>query len=112
MKGSVSRRKPKNVASGPNGKVPPTALELRFAKAQSKLNPRRAQLVRAIFDSADETYFLSSRELAKRYNVDASTIVRATQVMKRSLKSSVIVRPQSYRTSAVLGPMLPTNPGR
>jgi len=81
MKGSVSRRKPKNVASGPNGKVPPTALELRFAKAQSKLNPRRAQLVRAIFDSADETYFLSSRELAKRYNVDASTIVRATQVM-------------------------------
>jgi DNA-binding MurR/RpiR family transcriptional regulator len=64
-----------------NGKIPPTALETRFAKAQSKLNPRRWQLVRSIFDSADETYFLSSRELAKRYNVDASTILRATQVM-------------------------------
>ena len=73
--------KPPSRSRAQNGKIPPTALETRFAKAQSKLNPRRWQLVRSIFDSADETYFLSSRELAKRYNVDASTILRATQVM-------------------------------
>ena len=84
MKDSAPHKSPrKRSTRSPvsDGKVPPTALETRFAKAQSRLNPRRWQLVRAIFDSADETYFLSSRELAKRYNVDASTILRATQVM-------------------------------
>ncbi|MGH9915808.1 MAG: MurR/RpiR family transcriptional regulator, partial [Pyrinomonadaceae bacterium] len=45
------------------------------------LNPRRQQLVRAILDAADETCFLSSRELAKRYHVDATTILRSTQVL-------------------------------
>src|SRR5688572_3204273 len=80
---SISRKRPRNSRGllEADGKIPPTALETRFAEAQSRLNPRRWQLVRAIFDSADETYFLSSRELAKRYNVDASTILRATQVM-------------------------------
>jgi DNA-binding MurR/RpiR family transcriptional regulator len=56
-------------------------LETRFAQAQAELNPRRRQLVRAILDSAEETCFLSSRELAKRYRVDATTILRATQVL-------------------------------
>lgn len=37
--------------------------------------------MRAILASADETCFLSCRELAKRYNVDATTILRATQVL-------------------------------
>src|SRR5919202_513612 len=64
-----------------DGKSPPSALEERYARARSRLNPRRQQLVRAILDSADETCFLSSRELAKRYRVDATTILRATQVM-------------------------------
>lgn len=64
-----------------DGKAPSTTLEGRFAQAQSRLNPRRQRLVRAILDSADETCFLSSREIAKRYHVDATTILRATQVM-------------------------------
>ncbi len=64
-----------------NSEVKASALESRFAQAQSRLNPRRQQLVRAILDSADETCFLSSRELAKRYRVDATTILRATQVL-------------------------------
>ena len=64
-----------------DGKAPPTTLEARFARAQSRLNPRRQRLIRAILDSADETCFLSSREIAKRYRVDATTILRATQVM-------------------------------
>src|SRR6266511_2318456 len=58
-----------------------SVLEARFAQAQSGLNPRRQRLVQAILDSADETCFLSSRELAKRYRVDATTILRATQVL-------------------------------
>ena len=62
-----------------DGKI--SVLEARFAQAQSGLNPRRRQLVRAILDAADETCFLSSRELAKRYRVDATTILRATQVL-------------------------------
>ena len=59
----------------------PTALDARFARARSRLNPRRERLLRAILDSADETCFLSSREMAKRYDVDATTILRTTQVL-------------------------------
>ena len=64
-----------------NGKGPITALDERFAKARLKLNARRQRLVHAILDSADETYFLSSREMAKRYRVDATTILRTTKVL-------------------------------
>ena len=64
-----------------DGEAPPTALDTRFARAQSRLTPRRQRLLRAILDSADETCFLSSREMAKRYNVDATTILRTTQVL-------------------------------
>lgn len=62
-------------------KSPPTAIEARFAEAQSKLGPHRQQLIRAIVDQCEETCFLSSRELAKRYQVDAATIVRTVQAM-------------------------------
>jgi len=37
--------------------------------------------VRAILDSADETCFLSSREMAKRFHIDATTILRTTNVL-------------------------------
>src|SRR5688500_864565 len=82
MSRSNSRQKPGNIADGSDnadGKV--SILETRFAESQNRLNPRRRQLVRSILDSADETCFLSSRELAKRYRVDATTILRATQVL-------------------------------
>ncbi len=82
MNTSNSRKKTRgfsDISGNIDGKA--TALEARFAQTQSGLNPRRQQLVRAILDSADETCFLSSRELAKRYRVDATTILRATQVL-------------------------------
>jgi DNA-binding MurR/RpiR family transcriptional regulator len=66
---------------GVDGKALATAIESRFEKAGSRLNARRQRLVRAILDSADETCFLSSREMAKRYHVDATTILRTTQVL-------------------------------
>lgn len=56
-----------------------TALEKRFAKAQSRLSPSRRKLVRMILETPEDTYYLSSRELAKHYKVDAATIVRTIQ---------------------------------
>ena len=82
MKGN-SHKNPKAFLNSPSGdgKPSPTALDARFAQARPKLNARRQRLVRAILDSADETCFLSSREMAKRYHVDATTILRTTQVL-------------------------------
>lgn len=84
MNSSKSQKKKEGIipsSTNADGKAPPTTLEDRFAQARPQLNPRRQQLMRAILDSADETCFLSSRELAKRYRVDATTILRATQVL-------------------------------
>jgi len=77
-------RKKTDVAESANsrdGSVTPSALETRFAQARSQLNPRRQRLLRAILDTADETCFLSSREMAKRFHIDATTILRTTQVL-------------------------------
>ena len=65
---------PKN---GDKGTGALTQLESRFLHAQ--LSRNRRALIRAILDNHEEAYFLSSRELAKRYNVDAATVVRASQ---------------------------------
>jgi DNA-binding MurR/RpiR family transcriptional regulator len=56
-------------------------LEVRFARATPRLNERRRRLIRDILDNASEVFFLSSRELAKRYHVDAATIVRTIQAL-------------------------------
>jgi DNA-binding MurR/RpiR family transcriptional regulator len=80
MRGSKS---PNNKADlGGNGaKTSATAIEARFAAARSRLGPHRQQLIRAIVDQCEETCFLSSRELAKRYHVDAATVVRTVQAL-------------------------------
>ena len=59
----------------------PTSLEIRFSRAQANLNPSRQRLLRQVLDNPGDTFFLSSRELAKRYNVDAATIVRTIQAL-------------------------------
>ena len=56
-----------------------TPLEVRFARTD--LSRQRRQLMRAILDNPKEAYFLSSRELARRYSVDAATIVRTIQAL-------------------------------
>lgn len=61
------------------GKSSFASLEVRFT--QSQLSESRRQLIRAILDNHEETYFLSSREMAKRYKVDAATIVRTIQAL-------------------------------
>lgn len=70
-----------SINANANGNIQSSAIEDRFARARTRLNPRRQRLLQAIIDSAEETCFLSSRELAKRYNVDATTILRTTQVL-------------------------------
>ncbi len=64
-----------------------SVLETRFASAQSKLNPSRRKLVRMILENPEDTYYLSSRELAKRYQVDAATIVSPTSAPTSSRAS-------------------------
>ncbi len=84
MKRTNSRKKIERILqdfNGRDGNASPSALESRFAKARSQLNPRRQRLLRGILDSADETCFLSSREMAKRFHIDATTILRTTQVL-------------------------------
>ena len=58
-----------------------TALEARFAQAEPNLSAGRQGLLRNILDHAEETYFLSSRALAKRYDLDPTTIVRTVQAL-------------------------------
>lgn len=49
--------------------------------ARARLGARRQKLLRAILDNFEETCFLSSREVAKLYQVDAATIIRSTQAL-------------------------------
>jgi DNA-binding MurR/RpiR family transcriptional regulator len=58
-----------------------TAIELRLAEAQPRLNPRRRRLIQATLENPDQTFFLSSRALARRYSVDPATIVRTIQAL-------------------------------
>jgi len=62
------------------GKVP-AELEARIRDARPRLNARRQRLIRSILDRSDETVFLSSREMARQYQVDAATIVRTVQAL-------------------------------
>jgi len=59
----------------------PTDIERRFAGARDRLQARRRRLLQAILDSPDETFHLSSREMARRYRVDPATIVRTVQAL-------------------------------
>ena len=58
-----------------------TSLEARFNEAQTNLSASRQRLLRQILDEPHETYFLSSREMARRYEVDSATVVRSVQAM-------------------------------
>src|SRR5215831_7180533 len=62
-------------------KVWMTALETRLEQAQSNMNASRSRLIRDILENAEDSYFLSARALAKRYNVDKATIVRSVQIL-------------------------------
>jgi DNA-binding MurR/RpiR family transcriptional regulator len=82
MRKTISQGRP----AGPNhdgagGRAARTTIEERLAEASPNLNLSRRKLVTEIIDDSEETCFLSSRELAKRYEVDAATIVRTIQAL-------------------------------
>jgi DNA-binding MurR/RpiR family transcriptional regulator len=58
-----------------------TSLENRFTTAHDSLSSSRQRLMRQILAEPQETFFLSSREMGKRYGVDSATIVRTVQAM-------------------------------
>jgi RpiR family transcriptional regulator, carbohydrate utilization regulator len=58
-----------------------TGLEARFARAEPHLSRSRKKLLHMILENPEDTFFLSSRELARRYKVDAATIVRTIQAL-------------------------------
>jgi DNA-binding MurR/RpiR family transcriptional regulator len=64
-----------------SAKAESVSLDLRFAQARHRLTPRRQKLIESVLDQADETFFLSSRDLARRLDVDAATIVRTIQAL-------------------------------
>ncbi|MCO6512015.1 MAG: MurR/RpiR family transcriptional regulator [Aridibacter famidurans] len=75
------------IADGANGKRAEfnspnsTRLASRFLKMQDSLSGSRRKLLRQILDEADETYYLSSREMSERYDVHAATIIRTVQAL-------------------------------
>jgi DNA-binding MurR/RpiR family transcriptional regulator len=68
-------------SSGGAGLETQTSLENRFLSAQDSLSAGRQRLMRQILDEPQENFFLSSREMGKRYGVDSATVVRTVQAM-------------------------------
>ena len=66
---------------GDLGSTSPTPLEERFLSSSLTLGSSRQRLLRQILDESDETCFLSSREMGRRYNVDSATVIRAVQAL-------------------------------
>ncbi|HEX6279538.1 MAG TPA: MurR/RpiR family transcriptional regulator [Pyrinomonadaceae bacterium] len=58
-----------------------TTLDMRFADAQPDLSTSRKKLLQQILDESDETYFLSSRDMGRRYDVNSATIIRTIQAL-------------------------------
>ena len=82
VRSTVDGRGMSGTLSADDGRKPwLTALEARFAQAEPNLSASRQELLRKILDHAEETYFLSSRALAKRYDLDPTTIVRTVQAL-------------------------------
>src|SRR6478735_4973566 len=74
-----------NESADGNGKpdisVRNSPLDARFLDTQAELSASRQRLLRQIIDESNETFFLSSREMGRRYNVDSATIIRTVQAL-------------------------------
>src|SRR5262245_12442286 len=57
------------------------SLGSRIVNSDAKLSSSRRRLLTRILDEADETFFLSSREMAQRYGVDSATVIRTIQAL-------------------------------
>jgi len=57
------------------------SLGTRFLETKGDLSSSRRRLLRQILDESNETFFLSSREMGRRYGVNAATIIRTIQAL-------------------------------
>jgi DNA-binding MurR/RpiR family transcriptional regulator len=74
--------KSNNSDSGNNREVAASIpLGIRLLDKHVDLSPSRQRLMRRILDESDETFFLSSREMGRRYDVDSATIIRTVQAL-------------------------------
>ena len=91
---------------GGNGQDSP--LLRRIEKVRAQLADGRRQLLDGILESLDETVFLSSRELATRFETDPATVVRTIQALgyrafadfARDLRSHFLTHVNPYRIMA------------
>src|SRR5215204_570685 len=58
-----------------------TPLGAKFLANQSHLSSSRKRLLRKILEESNETFFLSSRELGRRYDVNTATVIRTIQAL-------------------------------
>src|SRR5262245_47886585 len=72
--GSVSTQRKRPASSH-------TSLGARILNRDAKLSSSRRRLLTQILDESDETFFLSSREMAQRYGVDSATVIRTIQAL-------------------------------
>ena len=63
-----------------------TAIEERLALSGTRLNPSRRRLIQSTLENPDETFYLSSRAMARRYKVDQATIVRSVEGRTRTYR--------------------------
>ena len=82
-----------------------TPLEQRLEQRDSELSRRRRKLLHSIVENAQDTYYLSSRQMARRYGIDAATVVRTIQALGyrqysdfiSDLRSHFVTRITPYR---------------
>ncbi len=82
--GTATAAAPENIGDASDGRKKAdaqTRLEARFIESQTNLSASRKRLLNRILEEPHEAFFLSSREMARRYGVDSSTIVRSIQAM-------------------------------
>lgn len=78
---NTSRPAHENGNTGSASRPANSPLGARFLKSQAGLSTRRQRLLRQILDESNETFFLSSREMGRRYDVDSATIIRTIQAL-------------------------------
>ena len=72
---------PANGTGTDSGTLEQEVLLSRFARSQSSLSGSRKRLLAKILDESNETYFLSSRDMGKRYGVNSATVIRTIQAL-------------------------------
>jgi RpiR family transcriptional regulator, carbohydrate utilization regulator len=56
-------------------------LERRIANSHGQLSAKRRELLQRILSSSNQTFFLSARQMAKRFDVNPATIIRTVQAL-------------------------------